>query len=235
MDFEWTNRPGIKPVWSSKDEDPSTPRKREFELLIGETPIELCAGPIGEVNSPQAVFGAPQSPMFGAVHNQNVPFIFQSPAPPQPPPTYPWTPPPNFSAEKAFQKEEPKDIDMSEMSPAKTECDQNEKENGRPMALGALRRVYNQRQKSRLTRSRLRQKSYDEDDASDFSNEENDGITPITQNTSNHYTLNMPAPAPPPSEAPYLLLGSVLSHMSPIRSGLIALPLVTCSSSSTSP
>lgn len=148
------------------------------------------------------------SPVFGAAHNQNVPFIFQSPAPPQPPAAYPWSPPPNFSAAKAFQHEEPKDIDMSETSPAKTLVEQNENENERPMALGALRRVYNRRQKSRISKSRLRQRSNSEDEGPDLS-EDDDEIAPLTQNTSNHYTLNMPAPAASSSEAPYVLLGLV--------------------------
>ncbi|KAF7785096.1 hypothetical protein Agabi119p4_1261 [Agaricus bisporus var. burnettii] len=157
MDFEWTNRPDTRPVWSSKDNDTSTPRKR----------------PIGEYLSPAA---------------------------------YPWSPPPNFSAAKAFQHEEPKDIDMSETSPAKTLVEQNENENERPMALGALRRVYNRRQKSRISKSRLRQRSNSEDEGPDLS-EDDDEIAPLTQNTSNHYTLNMPAPAASSSEAPYVLLG----------------------------
>jgi hypothetical protein len=148
------------------------------------------------------------SPVFGATHNQNVPFIFQSPAPPQSPATYPWSPPPNFSAAKTFPHEELKDIDMSETSPAKTEVEQIESEKERPMALGALRRVYNRRQKSRIHKSLPRQRSSSEDEGPDLS-EDDDEITPVTQNTSNHYTLNMPAPAASPSEAPYVLLGSV--------------------------
>ncbi|KAF9451759.1 hypothetical protein P691DRAFT_698517 [Macrolepiota fuliginosa MF-IS2] len=192
MDYEWTSRPGVKPVWSSQSEDPSTPRKRHID----------------EVHPPQSAFGTPQTPAFGSTHNQNVPFIFQSPVPPQTPSSYPWAPPPNFSIEKTFPQEEPRDIDMSESSPAKTDSDQNEKQNGRPVALGALRRVYNQRQKSRYDQSsRLRPKSDGEDEESDFSHDENDEIGPITQNMSNHYTLNMPAPTSPKPETPYVLLG----------------------------
>lgn len=164
------------------------------------------------MHPPQSPFGVPQTPIFGSTLNQNVPFIFQSPATPQTP-SYPWAPPPNFSAAKTFQQDEPKDIDMLETSPAKADPGQNEKENGRPMALGALRRVYNQRQKSRINKSsRLRQSSNGEDDGSDSSNHESDEMMPITQTTSNHYTLNMPAPAPLPSETPYVLLGLVPSY-----------------------
>jgi hypothetical protein len=146
------------------------------------------------------------SPVFGAAHNHNVPFIFQPPASPQSPAAYPWSPPPNFSAAKTFQREELKDIDMSETSPAKPEAEQTENEKGRPMALGALRRVYNRRQKSRINKSLPRQRSSSEDEGPDFS-EDDDGLAPVTQNTANHYTLNMPAPAASPSEVPYVLLG----------------------------
>lgn len=107
-----------------------------------------------------------------------------------------------------FQQAELKDVDMSEVSPTKLDTDQNEKENGRPIATGGLRRVFNQRQKSRVNKpSRLRHKSGNDDEESDLSTEENDEVAPMTRNTSNHYTLNMPAPAPPPSETPYVLLG----------------------------
>lgn len=39
MEYEWTHRPGIKPVWSNTDEDPSTPRKREFHDIFGNTAL----------------------------------------------------------------------------------------------------------------------------------------------------------------------------------------------------
>ncbi|KXN84802.1 Nucleus export protein brr6 [Leucoagaricus sp. SymC.cos] len=191
MDFEWTNRPGVKPVWSSKEEDPSTPRKRSIE----------------EVYPPQPGLGAPQAPVFGSTYNQNVPFIFQSPRPLQTNPSYPWAPPLNSAANKNSQAEESRDVDMSESSPAR-DPEPNEKENGRPMALGALRRVYHRRHGSRISKSsRSHPRAGDEDEGFDSGIDEGDELGPITRNTSNHYTLNMPAPAPAPSQTPYVLLG----------------------------
>jgi len=85
-------------------------------------------------------------------------------------------------------------------------------DNGRPVATGGMRRVYNQRRKrqeNRLVVARNR-KAGDEDEVASRSgseSEEEGTVTPLTQNTSNHYTLNMPAPAPPQSDLPYILLG----------------------------
>ena len=77
------------------------------------------------------------------------------------------------------------------------------------MATGGLRRIYNQRRKRQenrpvVTRNR---RAEDEDEAASDESEEEGTVTPLTQNTSNHYTLNMPAPAPPQSDLPYILLG----------------------------
>ena len=49
--------------------------------------------------------------------------------------------------------------------------------------------------------------------AGEESEEEGGALTPITQNTSNHYTLNLPAPAPPKSDTPYVLLGCVAMRL----------------------
>lgn len=46
------------------------------------------------------------------------------------------------------------------------------------------------------------------DDSDEDEDSDDEGrVTPLTQNTSNHYTLNMPGPAPPQSDLPYVLLG----------------------------
>lgn len=188
MDFEWTNRPGGQPVWSSKREDPNTPRKR----------------PIDEVNSPQPVFGTLQTPVFGSNHTQNIPFIFQSPEPPSTSQSYPWTP----DSMKMSPKEELKDVDMGETSPLKVDVDSDEKENGRQIALGALKRVYGRRRRRRMSKSsRSRPKLADKDEGLDSGSDMDDRITPITQNTANHYTVNMPVPISVSSETPYVLLG----------------------------
>ncbi|KAG1889207.1 Di-sulfide bridge nucleocytoplasmic transport domain-containing protein [Suillus subluteus] len=188
MDFQFTSRPSsnTKPVWANNDLN--TPRKRPFDDLQPTSPA-----------FPQP----PQTPIFG--ENRNVPFIFQAPAL-QTPPVHPWVPPVNFSPQKAFPVQELRDVDMSELSPPKPEA--SEKENGRIIATGALRRVFNSRQKAR-TKSQhavsLR------DDLGYGSEEEIDGdvdhVGPVTRNTSNHYTLNMPANPVPRADTPQVLLG----------------------------
>ncbi|KAG6841534.1 hypothetical protein C0991_009899 [Blastosporella zonata] len=188
MDYEWTNRTPIKPSWSqSAAEDQSTPRKR----------------PHDEVNPPTTPFNQPRSPIFGS--NQNVPFIFNQNATPRTPNPHPWQPPLHFSPEKAFPKTpELNDVDMSEVSPNKGE-EQGKSENGRAVAVGGLRRVFNARKKTQSFQMARRMRDHNSDDEDVFdSDEEADALV---QNTSNHYTLNMPAAPPPQSDLPYILLG----------------------------
>lgn len=82
-------------------------------------------------------------------------------------------------------------------------------EGERVVATGAMRRVFKSRQKAK-ERSRLgsADRSGDED-LSEDDDEGHGGIraAPFSQTTSNHYTLNMPGPAHPPSSLPYILLG----------------------------
>ncbi|KAF9014919.1 Di-sulfide bridge nucleocytoplasmic transport domain-containing protein [Cyathus striatus] len=173
MDYQWTNRNEVKPVWVAGDTDMETPRKRPHDSM----------------NSPARAFDTPQPPIFGA--NQNVPFMFQQSIPQNP---QTWTPPSQFSPTKAFPpQEELKDVDMTEASPEKREEKESEDGNGRPMSFGGLRRIYNSRRRRGFKSRR------GEDEADD--------IAALTQNTSNHYTLNLPAPAPLPSDTPYVLLG----------------------------
>lgn len=53
----------------------------------------------------------------------------------------------------------------------------------------------------------------DDEDSADDDGFENDGssrklrLKPVTQNTSNHYTLNMTGPGPAKADTPYVLLG----------------------------
>ena len=168
------------------------------------TSTQACLGPIDEVNSPQPVFGTLQTPVFGSNHTQNIPFIFQSPEPPSTSQSYPWTP----DSMKMSPKEEFKDVDMGETSPLKVDVDSDEKENGRQIALGALKRVYGRRRRRRMSKSsRSRPKLADKDEGLDSGSDMDDRITPITQNTANHYTVNMPVPISVSSETPYVLLG----------------------------
>ncbi|KIJ59817.1 hypothetical protein HYDPIDRAFT_99956 [Hydnomerulius pinastri MD-312] len=188
MDFQFTSRPssGSKPAWATPNDDPNSQRKRPFNDLNPTSP---------------AFPASPLVPMFG--ENRNVPFIFQSP-PPQTNPPHPWVPPPNFSPRKAFPQlpaEELRDVDMAELSPPKPE--ETERESGRSVATGALRRVFKSRQRSRAkTRSRHEDPDYSSEDSS-----EDEKAGPLTQNTSNHYTLNMPSAPAPHSDTPYVLLG----------------------------
>lgn len=169
------------------------------------------------MNPPPSSFGAPQPFTFGS--NHNVPFLLpQTPVPHTQLPS--WTPPPSFSPEKAFPSQvDIKDIDMADLSPFKNDQSASEQvkhekdaDNGRPVATGGMRRVYNQRRKrqeNRLVVARNR-RAGDEDEVASRSgseSEEEGTVTPLAQNTSNHYTLNMPAPAPPQSDLPYILLG----------------------------
>lgn len=162
-------------------------------------PKRWSSGPFNDLNP--ASPASPFTPMFG--ENRNVPFIFQS-HPPQTNPPYPWAPPPNFSPQKAFSQPELRDVDMSDLSPPKTE--EIEKENGRAVATGGLRRVYKLRQKARAE-SRSRRNDEDPEQTSEDDSEDDKIARPLTQNTSNHYTLNMPSAPAPRSDIPYVLLG----------------------------
>lgn len=192
MDFQFTSRPssGTTPVWAvPTNGDPSTPRKRPFQDVGSASP---------------AFPGSPLTPMFG--ENRNVPFIFQRPPPHTNPPP-PWVPPPNFSPQKVFPQPQPaqefRDIDMSELSPPKP--DESEKENGRVVAMGAMRRVFNSRRKANAKSRAMRDPADGSDD--EYSEDDRDHARPLTQNTSTHYTLNMPSGSASPSDTPYVLLG----------------------------
>ncbi|TRM62936.1 Di-sulfide bridge nucleocytoplasmic transport domain-containing protein [Schizophyllum amplum] len=176
MDFTFTDRPSSNtpPAWA----DASTPKKRSHEAVSSSDP---------------AFPSSPFAPRFG--QNQNIPFIFATQRE-EPPPVQTWAPPSGFSATQAFSQPELHDVDMAEASPPKPE-------DTRPVAAGALRRVFKSRQKSRESRMA---RARDEDDG-DVSSDEEGSASAMTQATSHHYTLNMPSPAPPQSDMPYILLG----------------------------
>jgi hypothetical protein len=163
------------------------------------------------MNPPPSFLSTPQPFTFGS--NHNVPFLLPpTPVPHTQPPS--WVPPPLFSPEKAFPSQpDVKDIDMADLSPLRNpEQSKHEKDadNGRPVATGGLRRVYNRRRKrqeNRMVVARNRRVGDEDDIASGSETEEEGTLTPLTQNTSNHYTLNMPAPALAQSDLPYILLG----------------------------
>ncbi|KAF5377233.1 hypothetical protein D9615_006430 [Tricholomella constricta] len=159
---------------------------------------------------PQTPFGTPHTPIFGS--NQNVPFIFNQNVTPRTANAPPWQPPPFFSPDKAFPNppppEEPNDIDMSEPSPNKGD-EQLKSESGRAVAVGALRRVYNARKKTRSFQAARRQREVaEEHEDGDVFDSDEDVDAALVRNTSNHYTLNLPAAPPVQSDLPYILLGS---------------------------
>lgn len=124
-------------------------------------------------------------------------------------------PPAGYSPTKAFPQPEVKDIDMPDVSPPKPSATSPEKEresNGdgeRAVALGGLRRVFRSRQRARERSLLRRERSrvQDDDSPGEDTEEEEDSYGVVHRKTSNHYTLNMPGPAQPKSELPYLMLG----------------------------
>jgi len=102
---------------------------------------------------------------------------------------------------------------MTEASPFRDEETESKgedimtKENIRPVATGGLRRVFKQRTKRMYSRRRPRDQENEEGLSSGTESEEDGAVTPVTQNTSNHYTLNIPANPAPQSDLPYILLG----------------------------
>ena len=177
--------------------------------------LHIRLGSHADMNPPPPLLSTPQPFTFGS--NHNVPFLLPpTPVPDTQPPS--WAPPPLFSPEKAFPLQtDVKDIDMADLSPFRNgestleqSKNENDADNGRPVATGGLRRVYHQRRKrqeNRLLGARNRRAGDEDEVASDSESEEEGTVTPLTQNTSNHYTLNMPAPAPAQSDLPYILLG----------------------------
>ncbi|KAJ7785666.1 Di-sulfide bridge nucleocytoplasmic transport domain-containing protein [Mycena metata] len=197
MDFEYTSRPNTKPVWaastSTEDDDPTTPKKRSHADLNPPTPLH--------------------NPTFG--RNQNIPFIFQTPPRQMDAAPYPWAPPANFSPSKAFPQPIPapelRDIDMREASPPKPEAGAPSPppEGSRKVATGGMRRILKSRMKSALSMSTVPEARGDEQQRDPYSDSDDEGESPgaLTRTTSNHYTLNMPSPAAPQSDLPYILLG----------------------------
>ncbi|KAF8971592.1 Di-sulfide bridge nucleocytoplasmic transport domain-containing protein [Flammula alnicola] len=197
MDYQWTNRSPVKPAWAAGVEEHTTPRKRAHD----------------DVNPPTPLLTEQRQPTFGS--NQNVPFLFQPTPVPQTPQSHPWAPPPQFSISKAFPTQnDVKDIDMTEASPFRNDetkgeespVREKEADNSRPVASGALRRVFKQRTKHMYTRRRRAQEDEHGSSGSEGESEEEDIVAPLTK-TSNHYTLNMPAHPAPQSDLPYILLG----------------------------
>lgn len=101
---------------------------------------------------------------------------------------------------------------MAELTPPRSDDKNGAGGGARAIATGAMRRVFRARQKKR-EKSRLavsRRAAESEEEASGSGSEEEGAVrarSPFPQNMSNHYTLNMSAPAPPKSDTPYILIG----------------------------
>lgn len=108
---------------------------------------------------------------------------------------------------------EPHDVTMLEASPGgpSPAKDKEKEEDGeRTLAVGALRRVFKKRsERGRSQLGRRRTRVDDDESTSGETDEEED--RPLTQKTTNHYTLNVAGPAVPQSDLPYRLLGCVLA------------------------
>ena len=118
-----------------------------------------------------------------------------------------------------------RDKDVRDVQDALGDEDEENEENVSPerrlISNAALRRIARRRKQdggSRRMKSRLRDLvrvgGHEEDEgSSDEEGYDGDGSPrksrALTQNTSNHYTLNMPGPAPARNETPYILLGYV--------------------------
>lgn len=171
----------------------STHRKSVSLSCSSVVSTPTAAGPHDDLTSSTAATSTFAKRTFGS--NKNIPFLFGQTFTP-----HPWTPPALNPSTNPFlppATHEIKDVDMADASPGKTE---ENKEAGRPMALGGLKRIYNQRHKAKLRRMQ-RQENHSDDDIDEDT---------TTHNTSNHYTLNLPAPLASQPDTPYILLGYVL-------------------------
>lgn len=185
-------------------------------------------GPLGDINLPPSPFpvSAPEPTVaFGRV--QNVPFMLNIP-PPQTPRVHPWVPPSSPFIAKTFPQPDIRDVDMAEPSPPRpppveqssrrSEDGPSEENKERAIAVGGLKRVFRSRQrakgKSKQAAGRTRVETEDEEDSEAESEGESRAALVHRKQTSNHYTLNLPPPTAPRSDAPYVLLGYVFLHNS---------------------
>ncbi|KZT42744.1 hypothetical protein SISSUDRAFT_1040988 [Sistotremastrum suecicum HHB10207 ss-3] len=199
MDFEFTSR--------SQELPPDSPFRRGLEAAEMSRKRTLST-----MASSAPIFPPPDTlhpTGHSSVHN-NVPFLFNSPMTPVKTVQH-WVPPPNFTPSQAFpplaQHPEIKDVQMGEVSPPKPVGDE-ESEKSRPIATGAIRRVF--RKRSAREKQRRGRRDGDEETEEETESEDDSSVSrrrrPVksTSNT-NHYTLNLPGPAPHPSDLPYTL------------------------------
>jgi hypothetical protein len=121
---------------------------------------------------------------------------------------------------------------MREPSPPKPEEAVVAASGSRKIAAGGMQRIHKSRMKGHM--STISERDRDIHDGSDSEDDADGLMTPTTQNTSNHYTLNMPSPPAPQSDLPYILFGCVPDRFYFYRV-LTGLSVVTSSSSSIFP
>ena len=196
MDFEYTSQRNIDPPWSNT-------RKRM--CCISYSNISLVCSPLtgsfAETMPPAPPFPEP-SPSFPfpqpqiAQAPQNMPFLFHTPPPSTHPPTY-WQPP---APEVAMQ-------DLASSS-ERDHSVESSSSSSRPVATGAITRVFKSRQKEKQRLQTRRRTPHIEEEVEEEPSSEDDHVDrPQKLVSNNHYTLHMPSPVLNHSDIPYLLLG----------------------------
>jgi len=202
---EFTNRVEPIPVWrrsQQNDENHNSALKRTHSIA----------------NPPDSPF-EPKNPLSRPVFGENVHYLFN---PPPPQPSWPtWSTP---TKQPDISDVDMRDAEVSPLLPGprsdgnshnagenehQLEEDSPEK---RLISNAAVRRLARKRNnKGRSNRDRGGSRLAEEEDAEDSEDDgyDSDGSPrrPITQSTSNHYTLNMPGPTQHRTETPYVLLG----------------------------
>lgn len=190
----------------------------------------MWAGPYSIANPPASPFdpkrGSDTKPVFG----NDVKYLFspQVPVPDHRPsahqPSSPWSWNGN---NPSMPTPDTPDVHMNDVTPPPAaaakeklelvrEGEEIESPEVRRMSNAAVKRVERSRRRTKgrnwTARRRARTAGDGESDESDEEEDDEDGraLAPVKQSTSNHYTLNMPGPAVPASDTPYILLGYLL-------------------------
>lgn len=172
----------------------------------------------------------PLTPSF--CPTSNVPFMFYQPAP-STTPSHPWVPSPSLQTVSHGPSPEVNDVVMQDVSPPKPERSTTSSE-ARPVATGAMSRVFRARQKqketSRSREVRRRRHVQDGGDSEEIGDEISSEDEPLehsngrrrgtgelrkfysdpvttTANHNHHYTFHMPTQQLSHTEIPYVLLG----------------------------
>lgn len=133
-------------------------------------------------------------------------------------PSDPWQPPVDITPAKVWQPEIiDVDMDPTPTKPTSTAVlsraipldDDSVMEVDRPVSKNGMRRVFKKRSARSKSLRKARGPACDEE-SDDVSEEEEGGQLPnVTNQTSHHFTLNMPSALQQKSELPFLLLGYI--------------------------